>query len=71
MLALSHQQNLYAYTICIVAALSVQELLVDSFDTNSVLVQRRRYWAGTGNSLLLGRLSKQKYISKTRLTSFE
>lgn len=54
-LALSHQHNLYAYTICIVAALSVQELLVDSFDKNSKRVQRRRYWAGTGNSLFLGK----------------
>ncbi|XP_033224203.1 probable ATP-dependent RNA helicase kurz [Belonocnema kinseyi] len=53
-LALSHQHNLYAYTICIVAALSVQELLVDSFAKDSKLVQMRRYWAGTGNSLFLG-----------------
>ncbi|XP_051163184.1 probable ATP-dependent RNA helicase kurz [Leptopilina boulardi] len=54
MLVLSNENNLYNYTICIVAALSVQELLIDSFDKNSKLAQIRRFWAGTGDSLLLG-----------------
>lgn len=56
MLVLSNENNLYNYTICIVAALSVQELLIDSFDKKSKLAQIRRFWAGTGNSLLLGDL---------------
>ncbi|KAF5291600.1 hypothetical protein FQA39_LY14322 [Lamprigera yunnana] len=63
MLALSHQQNLLAYTICIVAALSVQEVLLETPITESIeeakqLRQKwavtRRQWAGVGNSLLLG-----------------
>lgn len=58
MLALSHQHNLSKYTICIVAALSVQEVLIETLDmegpTKSKWLQKRRYWAGTGNSLLLG-----------------
>ncbi|KAK4878089.1 hypothetical protein RN001_010595 [Aquatica leii] len=63
MLALSHQQNLLPYTICIVAALSVQEVLLETPITQSPeeaknLRQKwgamRRQWAGVGNSLLLG-----------------
>ncbi|KYN01320.1 PREDICTED: probable ATP-dependent RNA helicase kurz [Cyphomyrmex costatus] len=60
MLALSHQHNLSKYTICMVAALSVQEVLIETLDmegpTKSKWLQKRRYWAGTGNSLLLGDL---------------
>lgn len=59
MLALSHQYNLSKYTICMVAALSVQEVLIEAFDakrpaSNSKWLQMRRYWAGIGNNLLLG-----------------
>lgn len=69
MLALSHQHDLLPYTICMVAALSVQEVLqeVQLEDSNqddldddkknkkhSKLLQKRLSWAGTGNSLSLG-----------------
>lgn len=64
MMALSHQHNLQAYTISIVAALSVQEVLLEtpisfvSPDKLKALRQRwfatRKQWAGLGNSLLLG-----------------
>ncbi|XP_068902133.1 probable ATP-dependent RNA helicase kurz isoform X2 [Tenebrio molitor] len=61
MLALSHQQDLLPYTICLVAALSVQEVLLErpigqNHDAQVSLkwAGLRRQWAGTGNSLLLG-----------------
>ncbi|XP_066144802.1 probable ATP-dependent RNA helicase kurz [Euwallacea fornicatus] len=64
MLALSHQFNLLPYTICLVAALSVQEVLLEtSIHAISPEEQKatrekwrilRQQWAGTGNSLLLG-----------------
>lgn len=63
MLALSHQQNLLPYTTCMVAALSVQEVLIEvtasdddeqKIKSNSKWTARRKTWAGTGNSLLLG-----------------
>lgn len=62
MLALSHQQNLLPYTTCMVAALSVQEVLVEvsSLDQegrasdSSKWSAKRKLWAGSGNSLLLG-----------------
>lgn len=62
MLALSHQQNLLPYTTCMVAALSVQELLIEATITEkdeaivkkSKWTTKRKAWAGTGNSLLLG-----------------
>lgn len=58
MLALSHQHDLSKYTICMVAALSLQEVLIEALDmegpTKSKWLQTRRYWAGTGNNLLLG-----------------
>ncbi|XP_014479502.1 PREDICTED: probable ATP-dependent RNA helicase kurz [Dinoponera quadriceps] len=56
MLALSHQHNLLKYTICMVAALSVQEVLIEALGgpAKSKWLQIRRYWAGAGNSLLLG-----------------
>lgn len=62
MLALSHQQKLLPYTTCMVAALSVQEVLVEvsSSDQEEQSVQKskwlskRKNWAGTGNSILLG-----------------
>ncbi|KAB0791931.1 hypothetical protein PPYR_03731 [Photinus pyralis] len=63
MLALSHQQNLLPYTICIVAALSVQEVLLETPIAQSPMeaktlrqkwVATRKQWAGVGNSLLLG-----------------
>lgn len=53
MLALSHQHGLLPYTICMVAALAVPEVLLD-VSGNKSLMQARRVWAGTGNSLLLG-----------------
>lgn len=67
MLALSHQHNLLPYTVCMVAALSVQELLIEiqpgsgGGDDNDVQPAKsnrwhtkRMSWAGTGQSLLLG-----------------
>lgn len=58
MLAISQQQNLLMYTVCMVAALSVQEVLVDAVGTDggakNKWLQTRRFWAGAGNSLLLG-----------------
>lgn len=58
MLAISQQKNLLPYTICMVSALSVQELLVESLGSEGAAKtkwqQTRRLWAGTGNSLLLG-----------------
>lgn len=58
MLALSKQHDLLQYTVCLVAALSVQEVLIESNpkigSTKSHWNQTRRSWAGTGNSLLLG-----------------
>ncbi|XP_054016492.1 probable ATP-dependent RNA helicase kurz [Hylaeus anthracinus] len=57
MLALSHQHDLLQYTVCMVAALSVQEVLIESYETDNgsnKWLQMRRHWAGIGNSLLLG-----------------
>ncbi|KAI4454445.1 atp-dependent rna helicase [Holotrichia oblita] len=60
MLALSLQFDLLPYTICIVAALSVQEVLLEtpigpsSAEIKEKWLIKRRYWAGEGNSLLLG-----------------
>lgn len=60
MLALSHQHQLLEYTICMVAALSVQEVLQEvplageAGERDSKWRTKRRAWAGTGNSLLLG-----------------
>ncbi|KAL6256172.1 hypothetical protein P5V15_012288 [Pogonomyrmex californicus] len=82
MLALSHQYNLSMYTICMVAALSVQEVLIEALDmegsTKSKWLQKRHYWAGTGNNLLLGdpmvlirAIGTAEYAgSKGRLLSF-
>ena len=63
MLALSHQQNLLPYTVCLVAALSVQEVLMEvNFDrekedaalTIGKWQKKRQSWASTGNYQLLG-----------------
>lgn len=64
MLALSHQKNLLPYTVCLVAALSVQEVLLEvSPDANENIsldsvrtkwANKRKTWAGIGNSKLLG-----------------
>lgn len=67
MLALSHQQQLLPYTVCLVAALSVQELLMevgvsehaeDGDDRNAFArnkwQKKRISWAATGNYQLLG-----------------
>lgn len=68
MLALSHQHDLLPYTVCLVAALSVQEVFQESLNEsnpddvegeskskrNAKLVQKRLNWAGAGNSLALG-----------------
>lgn len=64
MLALSHQQDLLPYTICMVAALSVQEVLLETpiivtnIEEAKKLRQKwlvlRRHWAGFAHSLLLG-----------------
>ncbi|EFN84450.1 Probable ATP-dependent RNA helicase kurz [Harpegnathos saltator] len=60
MLSLSHQQDLLKYTVLMVAALSVQEVLIEAYaaegSVNSKWLQLRRAWAGTGHSLLLGDL---------------
>lgn len=63
MLALSHQQNLLPYTVCLVAALSVQEVLMEvNFDrekedaalTSGKWQKKRQSWASTGHYQLLG-----------------
>ncbi|XP_055855505.1 probable ATP-dependent RNA helicase kurz [Episyrphus balteatus] len=59
MLALSHQQNMLPYTVCLVAALSVQELLIEvggnkEKDDGNKWHPRRQSWASTGNFELLG-----------------
>lgn len=60
MLALSHQQSLLPYTVCMVAALSVQEVLEEvsmsgeQNDQKSKWSAKRMAWAGKGNFLLLG-----------------
>ncbi|CAH1971493.1 unnamed protein product [Acanthoscelides obtectus] len=65
MLALSHQQDLLPYTVCLVAALSVQEVLLEvpivssgSIEDAKSARQRwtatRQRWAGQGQSLMLG-----------------
>lgn len=61
MLALSHQQSLLPYTVCIVAALSVQEVLQEvqmseeeTVKQKSDWYRKRKEWAGKGNLLLLG-----------------
>ncbi|XP_067015411.2 probable ATP-dependent RNA helicase kurz [Anabrus simplex] len=51
MLALSHQHGLLPYTICMVAALTVPEVLIEG---DVAWTRARRAWAGTGQSLLLG-----------------
>lgn len=58
MLTLSNQHDLSKYTICMVAALSVREVLIETphmeDSTKSKWLQKRRYWAGEGNNFLLG-----------------
>uniref|UniRef100_A0A0A9YHQ9 Putative ATP-dependent RNA helicase kurz n=2 Tax=Lygus hesperus TaxID=30085 RepID=A0A0A9YHQ9_LYGHE len=52
MLCLSHQHNLLEYTVAVVAAMSVQEVLLEA-EKQGAKVSRAK-WAGHGNSLLLG-----------------
>ncbi|XP_001355233.3 probable ATP-dependent RNA helicase kurz [Drosophila pseudoobscura] len=62
MLALSHQQDLLPYTVCLVAALSVQELLQETGVQRTEDVapkankfhEKRLRWAAGGNFQLLG-----------------
>lgn len=62
MLALSHQHKLLPYTICLVAALSVQEVLqevsltpADGKNNENIKWRNKRIsWAGVGSSLQLG-----------------
>lgn len=60
MLALSHQHSLLPYTVCMVAALSVQEVLIEvsmseeQTEQKSKWFRKRMAWAGKGNSILLG-----------------
>lgn len=61
MLLLSQQHDLIQLSVTLVAALSVQELLLDQpadvdggGDTHRKWLGQRRSWAGTGESLLLG-----------------
>ncbi|XP_058129557.1 probable ATP-dependent RNA helicase kurz [Anopheles ziemanni] len=61
-LALSHQHALLPYAICLVAALSVQEVLEEialtedgpQNENSKRWRQKRKGWAGQGESLLLG-----------------
>uniref|UniRef100_A0A4Y0BQ22 RNA helicase n=1 Tax=Anopheles funestus TaxID=62324 RepID=A0A4Y0BQ22_ANOFN len=61
-LALSHQHALLPYAICLVAALSVQEVLEEvslseagnNTESGKRWCHKRKVWAGTGESLLLG-----------------
>ncbi|KAL0267172.1 UNVERIFIED_CONTAM: hypothetical protein PYX00_009520 [Menopon gallinae] len=53
MLALSCQYDLMQYVVCIVAALSVQEVLLQAGGDQKWPLFHRN-WAGKGNSLLLG-----------------
>lgn len=73
MLALSQQHDLLALTVCLVAALSVQEVLLEvpltaadsekEGGTQQKWRQMRRKWSGFGNSKLLGMWSlTSKYI---------
>lgn len=64
MLALSHQHDLLGLTVCLVAALSVQEVLIEvpnsskgMKDPQPLWSQIQRKWAGVGNSKLLGTVS--------------
>lgn len=62
MLALSHQHNLLPYTVAIVAALTVQEVLIETpLDSKANVNETRKRWqnlrlswASTGNSRSLG-----------------
>ncbi|XP_014283123.1 probable ATP-dependent RNA helicase kurz [Halyomorpha halys] len=54
MLCLSHQHNLMEYTITLVAALSIQELLLNDNESQNKVRNHRLSWAGQGNSKLLG-----------------
>lgn len=67
MLALSHQHDLLPYTVCLVAALSVQEVFQENANEsnpddegeskakkNAKLIEKRLKWAGQGHSLQLG-----------------
>ncbi|KAK3878836.1 hypothetical protein Pcinc_016552 [Petrolisthes cinctipes] len=62
MLALSHQHSLLPYTVVMVAALTVPEVLTETpldardnyNDTRRIWQQLRRRWAGSGHSLSLG-----------------
>ncbi|XP_020803504.1 probable ATP-dependent RNA helicase kurz [Drosophila serrata] len=62
MLALSNQQQLLPYTVCLVAALSVQEVLIETGVQRDEDVapganrfhQKRQSWAASGNYQLLG-----------------
>ncbi|XP_034671389.1 probable ATP-dependent RNA helicase kurz [Drosophila subobscura] len=62
MLALSHQQGLLPYTVCLVAALSVQEVLQETGVQRTEDVapkankfhEKRQRWAASGNFQLLG-----------------
>lgn len=53
MLALSNQHDLLQYVLCIVAALSVPEVLIEN-EGDKRWKAMRRAWAGVGNSFLLG-----------------
>ncbi|KAL3270549.1 hypothetical protein HHI36_021087 [Cryptolaemus montrouzieri] len=59
MLALSHQHEILPYTICLVAALSIPEVLMEvsisaKTDSSDKWAATRLRWAGSGNSYLLG-----------------
>lgn len=56
MLALSCQYDLMQYVVCIVAALSVQEVMLQA-NGDQKWPAFHRNWAGRGNSLLLGTFS--------------
>lgn len=54
MLALSHQQDLLQYTVALVSALSVPEVLMESNGADNKWHQTRNKWASDGNFLALG-----------------
>ncbi|KAK6640675.1 hypothetical protein RUM44_012372 [Polyplax serrata] len=69
MLALSYQHNLLQYTTCIVAALSVTEVLLNN-DGDSKWSQLHGNWAGTGDVMVLLRAVGAAEYSKENLEEF-
>lgn len=68
MLALSHQENLLEYTICMVAALSVQEVLQEvplsseSGESSLKWRQKRKAWAGKENKFYINNITSLIFL---------